>query len=58
MEGASLDWLGHRDLSRDKLRDLIVAALPGALAAAAETDPAAHIDGSILGPARGCSSVG
>jgi hypothetical protein len=41
-----------------QLRYLIVAALPGALAAAAETDPEARIDRSILGPARGCSSVG
>jgi hypothetical protein len=31
MDGAILDWLEHRDLSRDELRDLLLRALEGAL---------------------------
>jgi hypothetical protein len=50
IEGAALDWLEHRDRPRDRLRALIVSALPGALAAATQADPDLHIDGSILGP--------
>ena len=34
MDGACLDWIDHRDLSRDGLRDLLLGALLGALAAA------------------------
>ena len=34
MDGACLDWIEHRDLSRDGLRDLLLGALLGALAAA------------------------
>jgi AcrR family transcriptional regulator len=34
MDGAILDWLEHRDLSRAELRDLLLGALAGALAAA------------------------
>ena len=40
--GAGLDWLAHRDLGRDQLRELIVAALPGALAAAADRPEGPH----------------
>jgi hypothetical protein len=58
IEGASLDWLAHRDLDREQVREIIVAALPGALAAAARADPELRFDGSILGASRGCSSVG
>jgi AcrR family transcriptional regulator len=58
IEGASLDWLAHRDLEREKLREIIIAALPGALAAAVQADPKLRFDRSILGAARGCSSVG
>jgi hypothetical protein len=39
----------RRDLDRAKLREIIVAALPGALAAAAAADPELQFDGSILG---------
>jgi AcrR family transcriptional regulator len=31
MDGAILDWLAHRDLTRDELRDLLLRALEGAL---------------------------
>lgn len=34
MDGAILDWLEHRDLSRIELRDLLLGALGGSLAAA------------------------
>jgi hypothetical protein len=58
LERARLDWSEHRDLTRDRLPALIVRTMPGALAAATQADPDLHIDGSILGPSRGCSSVG
>jgi AcrR family transcriptional regulator len=34
VEAASLDWLEHRGLDRDDLREMLVAALDGALSAA------------------------
>ena len=34
MDGAILDWLEHRDLSRAELRDLLLESLAGALTAA------------------------
>lgn len=34
MDGAILDWLEHRDLSRDELQDFLLGALGGALVAA------------------------
>lgn len=34
MDGACLDWIEHRDLSRDELRDLLLGTLLGALGAA------------------------
>jgi AcrR family transcriptional regulator len=34
MDGACLNWIEHRDLSRDELRDLLLGTLFGALAAA------------------------
>jgi AcrR family transcriptional regulator len=34
MDGACLDWLEHRDMERNELRDLLMGALVGALAAA------------------------
>ena len=39
IEGAALDLLEHRDRPHDRLRALIVSALPGALAAAAQRSP-------------------
>jgi AcrR family transcriptional regulator len=38
MDGAILDWLDHRDLERGELRDLLLGALAGAVAAAGEGD--------------------
>jgi AcrR family transcriptional regulator len=34
MDGACLNWIEHRDLSRDELRDLLLGTLLGALSAA------------------------
>jgi AcrR family transcriptional regulator len=34
-EAASLEWLEHRELTRDELRDLLIQALTGTVAAAA-----------------------
>jgi hypothetical protein len=31
MDGAILDWLEHRDLTRDELKTLVLRALEGAL---------------------------
>jgi AcrR family transcriptional regulator len=38
MDGAILDWLEHRDLTRDELRDFLLGALAGALAAAGSAE--------------------
>lgn len=48
IEGISLDWLDHRDLTAEQLRELIVAALVGALHAALAVDPTLEIDFSVL----------
>jgi hypothetical protein len=34
MDGAILDWLEHRDMSRAELRELLLGTLRGALSAA------------------------
>ena len=34
MDGAILDWLEHRDMSRAELRDLLLGSLRGSLSAA------------------------
>jgi AcrR family transcriptional regulator len=34
MDGAILDWLEHRDLTREELRDLLLGSLAGAMTAA------------------------
>lgn len=36
LDGALLDWLAHRDLTRAELRDFLLGALSGALSAAGE----------------------
>lgn len=41
MDGACLDWIEHRDLSRDELRDLLLGTLLGALTAADAIPPGA-----------------
>jgi AcrR family transcriptional regulator len=39
MDGACLEWLARRDLTREQLRDLLVTAFAGALGAAAQAGP-------------------
>jgi AcrR family transcriptional regulator len=39
MDGACLDWLAHRDLSREQLRDMLVTTFAGAIGAAVQTGP-------------------
>jgi AcrR family transcriptional regulator len=48
VEGVSLDWLAHRDLGAEQLRELLVAALVGSLQAAQAIDPALEIDFAVL----------
>jgi AcrR family transcriptional regulator len=43
MDGACLDWLAHRDLTREQLRDLLVTAFMGALGSAAQAGPAVEL---------------
>ena len=50
-EAASLDWLEHRDLPREGLRDLLVATLGASIDAAAAADPRVR-------PGRGGSGSG
>ena len=38
MDGAILDWLEHRDLAREELRDYLLGALAGSLAAGGGAD--------------------
>ena len=39
IDAAILDWVHHHDLTREQLRDLLVAAFGAALLAAQQTDP-------------------
>ena len=39
MDAAILDWVHSRDLPREQLRELLIAAFAGALLAAQQTDP-------------------
>jgi AcrR family transcriptional regulator len=48
IEGVCLDWLEHRDLDADQLRELLVAALAGSLHAALALDPALEIDFGVF----------
>ena len=41
MDGACLDWIAHRDLSRAELQGLLLGTLAGALLAAGVVFPAA-----------------
>jgi AcrR family transcriptional regulator len=43
MDGACLEWLARRDLTREQLRDLLVTAFAGALGAAAQAGPAVEL---------------
>jgi AcrR family transcriptional regulator len=38
MDGACLDWIAHRDLSRDELRGLLIGTLVGALMASGSAE--------------------
>ena len=38
MDGVIIDWLDHRDLDRGELRDFLLGALAGSLAAAGKSD--------------------
>ena len=48
VEGVSLDWLLRRDLERDEVRGLLIAALGGALAAALAADPSLDVDPGVV----------
>ena len=48
VEGVSLEWLVHRDLERDQVRDLLVTALAGALTAACAVDPGLEVDPTFV----------
>jgi AcrR family transcriptional regulator len=39
MDGACLDWLAHRDLTRDQLRDMLLTTFAGAIGAAVQAGP-------------------
>jgi AcrR family transcriptional regulator len=39
MDGACLDWLANRDLTREQLRDMLVTTFAGAIGAAVQTGP-------------------
>jgi AcrR family transcriptional regulator len=39
IDGACLDWLAHRDLTRDQLRDMLATGFAGAIGAAAQAGP-------------------
>jgi AcrR family transcriptional regulator len=43
IDGACLDWLANRDLTRDQLRDMLATAFAGAIGAAAQTGPAVEL---------------
>ncbi|HEX7292218.1 MAG TPA: TetR/AcrR family transcriptional regulator [Conexibacter sp.] len=45
LDGALLDWLAHRDLTRAELRDFLLASLAGALQAAGGEVPLSPIGG-------------
>ena len=39
MDEAILDWTEHKDLSREKLRDLLISAFGAAVLGAQQIDP-------------------
>jgi AcrR family transcriptional regulator len=43
MDGACLDWIEHRDVKRDELRDLLLGVLVGSLLAAGALPDAAQV---------------
>ncbi|HEY2180492.1 MAG TPA: TetR/AcrR family transcriptional regulator [Solirubrobacteraceae bacterium] len=44
IDAAILDWVDNRDLTREQLRDLLVAAFAAALLAAQQADPKVRLD--------------
>lgn len=48
VEGASLDWLDHGDLTREQLRDLLVHAFVTMLQAVHAVDPSLRLDSNAL----------
>jgi AcrR family transcriptional regulator len=44
MDAAILDWTQHKDLTREKLRELLVAAFDAALIAAQQADPKVQLN--------------
>jgi AcrR family transcriptional regulator len=48
VDGVCLDWLDHRDLDAVQLRELLAAALAGALVSARAVDPSLTLDLSVL----------
>lgn len=44
MDAAIIDWIEHRGLPREKLRDLLIAALAASLFAAQQIDPKIRLD--------------
>jgi AcrR family transcriptional regulator len=43
IDGACLDWLANRDLTRDQLRDMLATAFAGAVGAAVQAGPAVEL---------------
>ena len=43
IDGACLDWLATKDLTREQLRDLLVTAFVGAVGAAAQAGPSVEL---------------
>ena len=43
IDGACLDWIARRHMTRDQVRDMLVRALIGALGAAASVEPAIRL---------------
>ncbi len=50
VEGVSLDWLVRRDIAREGVRDMLMTALAGALAAARTVDPELDVDPQSVAP--------
>lgn len=48
VEGVSLEWLVHRDLEPEQVRDLLITALAGALTAARAVDPGLEVDPAVV----------
>lgn len=47
LEGATLDWLGHRGISRSALKDLLLTVAPVVPIAAVAADPTITVDAQV-----------